>query len=108
MFMVSAKTPQIWSVQTGGVLPSGLDAFGAAKGPPVKVRLGFEGETVPLDGVVDAGDAAAPASISTVSSAVVSRFLLIALFISTSLLYQSPRCGSRTHRSHIYILKRRS
>ena len=50
--IVRANTPQVRSVQTGGVVPRGVEGFGAVNGPPVKLRLGVEGDTVPLDGVV--------------------------------------------------------
>jgi hypothetical protein len=34
--------------------PVGLDGFDTANGPPEKLMLGFEGESVPLEGVVPA------------------------------------------------------
>ena len=59
--MCNANTPQVASTQTGGVAPTGLDGLETAKGPPEKLIVGFDGDSVPLDGVV----AASPATVKS-------------------------------------------
>src|SRR3954468_18031050 len=52
MLVVNVNTPHVKSVQTGGVAPKGVEGFDAANGPPLKLKLGPEGDTMPAEGVV--------------------------------------------------------
>src|SRR5712664_1305628 len=68
IFTVSAKTPHVASVQTGGFWPMGFVGLDTGKGPPLKVISGFDGERVPLAGDVCGRPCAKPIAVAMMAN----------------------------------------